>query len=225
LGFLDLNKFMRTPESTLIGKRFGRLVIIEINRSERKGKQLRRIALCKCDCGTSKYLILSNIKFGTVKSCGCFMHDRVKEACSKHGMSDTLLYGVWMSMKSRCYSAKNSHYKHYGGRGISICKEWLENLDEFVSWAQKNGHKPGLQIDRINNDGDYSPTNCRFVNRITNSRNKRTCRYYEYNGETKSLVEWVEILNLEYARIYMRLRCGWSFEKAIATPKKVNQFD
>ena len=110
------------------------------------------------------------------------------------------LFLVWQAMRNRCYNPKDDSYIHYGKRGIKVCDEWNNSSTEFISWAVKNGYEKGLQIDRINNNEDYYPENCRFVTAKTNSRNRTNTKYLTLNGETKCVAEWCEIYNIEKPR-------------------------
>ena len=122
-----------------------------------------------------------------------------------HGLSDHLLYGVWNAMKDRCVNKKSKYYKHYGGRGISVCKEWVKDFKKFYDWAIGTWRK-GLDIDRINNDGNYEPSNCRFVSRCTNSRNRRSNIVFEYMGRSQTITEWAEDMEIDYAKLYIEIK-------------------
>lgn len=128
---------------------------------------------------------------------------------------------LWYHIKERCYNKKSKSFHRYGGRGITVCDEWLHSSEAFKSWALAAGYKPGLEIDRIDNDKGYSPENCRWVTKTQNARNTSKNKCIEWNGETHPLSEWCEILGLEYNTINMRLYRGWSFEKAVSTPLRV----
>ena len=150
----------------LIGAKFGKLTIIERAENNRHGKSMW---LCKCECGNETVAIGSRIQNGLTKSCGCGVIESTVKRSTKHGLRHTKLYGIRMSMYDRCYNENCKDYKHYGGRGIKICDEWLDRgagIQTFVDWAQANGYKEGLTIDRINVDGHYEPENCRWVDRI-----------------------------------------------------------
>lgn len=129
------------------------------------------------------------------------------------------VYRIYHNMKSRCYLPTFSRYEYYGGRGIKICKEWLgkKGFDNFYNWAMANGYADNLSIDRIDNNGDYSPTNCRWVTQLEQNNNSRKNHYITYNGETKSVSEWARIYNIHRCVLNNRLRRGWSFEKSINT--------
>lgn len=122
-------------------------------------------------------------------------------------------------IKERCYNPNSVSYPRYGGRGITMCDEWLNDFGAFEKWCRENGYKRELQIDRIDNDGPYAPWNCRFVTNKENSQHKGSTRYYTYNGETKNLTQWCEEMELPFSTVCARLdRFGWSFERAITTP-------
>lgn len=130
----------------------------------------------------------------------------------------TRIYRIWSNMKNRCNNKNYRRYNDYGGRGITVCNEWLK-FDGFLDWALSNGYSDELTIDRIDNNGNYCPSNCRFVSPKKNSNNKRTNLYFIKDGETHTLKEWSEILGIDYILLYCRIRKrNWSFEKAISVP-------
>lgn len=139
----------------------------------------------------------------------------------KHGKTYDPLYKKWIKMKYRCYGKNSKDYKYYGGRGIGICPQWKYNYLSFYNWAIKNGWDSKLELDRRNNNKGYSPRNCRFIDRKQNMRNTRRNKMITYKGETKSLVEWVEILNVSYGGLKQRLnKLKWSVEKSFTKPYK-----
>jgi hypothetical protein len=124
-----------------------------------------------------------------------------------------------LKMKGRCFNKNQSDYQHYGGRGITMCEEWRNNARSFISWALSKGYQKGLEIDRINNDGNYEPSNCRIVTHTVNVRNTRSNVLIEYRGETKTLSHWCEQLNLKYASVYSRLyQLGYDVTKSFEHP-------
>lgn len=128
------------------------------------------------------------------------------------------LHTKYNHMKERCANPNNKRYDRYGGRGIKVCEEWLNDYYAFEKWALENGWREGLAIDRIDNDGNYEPTNCRFVTTAENNQNRRTSRFYTYQGRTMNLMQWCNELNLNYHTIKYRLIRGWTFEHAITEP-------
>jgi len=135
-----------------------------------------REALFKCYCGKEFSVRIKDVKSGNTKSCGCYKIKNMKKIATTHGLTNHPLYEVWCGMKKRCYNKNSSNYKYYGGRGILIHKNWVNNFKTFYNWAVANGYKKGLTIDRINNNYGYVWFNCRFVTRVINSRNKRTTK-------------------------------------------------
>ncbi len=131
------------------------------------------------------------------------------------------LHPVWRNMKGRCYNPKHEKYPVYGGRGIKICDEWRNSFQAFYDWAMTHGYQDGLSIDRIDVNGNYEPSNCRFATRKEQGRNIRNNRHVTYKGETKTIPEWSEIAGLPYMVVYSRLVYhGWSVERALTTPYK-----
>lgn len=136
----------------------------------------------------------------------------------KHGLRHTRIYGIWLQMKNRCYNTKTERFKDYGGRGIIICEEWRNNFKSFYDWSMSNGYKDGLTIDRINNNGNYEPKNCRWVEIKTQNRNARSNHLITYKNETHCISEWAEITGISRYVITNRLKYGWSIERVFSTP-------
>ena len=139
----------------------------------------------------------------------------------KHGMKGTKLYSVWQSMKARCDNPKHFDYRHYGARGIAVCKAW-RNPESFFEWAFENGYEEGLTLDRIDNDKGYSPDNCRWTTRKEQTRNRRNSRIITFNGETHCLAEWAEVTGLNIGALKGRLRAGWKPELMLTVPVSRN---
>lgn len=150
--------------------RFGRLLVLKRSYVD-KDNFIRWE--CLCDCGNTYFGRSYELRRGTVKSCGCLANENRKEISNKtiHGLYKTPIYSVWKAMKSRCYREKDKRYLRYGGRGITVCDEWINNPEKFITWSYGNGYKQGLSIDRIDNNKGYAPENCRFVSTAKNNRN------------------------------------------------------
>lgn len=133
-----------------------------------------------------------------------------------HGLSNTRLYQTYNNMKSRCYKTYAKEYENYGGKGITICDEWLNDFQKFYDWAMMNGYADNLSIDRIDNNKGYSPENCRWVDMSVQNNNTRRTRKIEYNGETHSVSEWSRIIGLSRNTIVKRLKLGWNIEKTLS---------
>ncbi len=160
-----LEEMMGRPKINRIGNIYGELTVI----SEAPSKNNRIIWKCKCSCGKIKTIFGTNLNSGSTISCGCV---NIKNH-TVHGMRKHPLYNVWRHMIQRCYNPETEYYKNYGKRGISVCEEWKDSPVEFIKWAENNGYKKDLQIDRENNDGNYKPSNCRFVTSSINNCNRR----------------------------------------------------
>lgn len=200
----------------LVGRTFGRLIVLK--RSENRPGDNSRW-LCRCYCGIEKVFDSGNLLKGRSTSCGCLRKEKAKIQCVTHGhcrrTGRSRTYSVYSNMISRCCCSTNSRYSDYGGRGINVCDRWRESFEAFL---EDMGECPyGLTIERIDNNGNYSPENCRWATRKEQGRNKRTSRFLTYNGKTMTLIEWSEETNIPVKVIYSRInRCGWSIERALA---------
>lgn len=196
----------------LVGQRFGALIVVSFG--GREGVNGRYYYWnCVCDCGGELRTRSDTLSSGRSKSC---------HKCFK-GLDRHPLYHVWSAMKNRCYSEKNKQYKDYGGRGIKVCDEWNDkNFISFYNWAIKNGYREGLCIDRKENDGDYEPSNCKFVTYDTNLLNRRNTIWLDYRGEKVLLRDLARNNNIKSSTIMKRIRKhGWSVEKAVETAVKL----
>lgn len=198
----------------ITGEKFNKLTVVERLQNDIGGIP---VWLCKCDCGNFTKVRGKNLKNGSVKSCGCMLKISTTKT---HGLSKAKIYNTWNSMKARCYNTKSSSYKRYGGRGISVCEEWSKSFETFYAWSMQNGYNENLTIERIDNNGNYCPENCKWISKKEQCRNRRTNISFEYNGEKHILTEWCEIFNLDYKLVHNRIyKMKWSFEKSILTPK------
>ncbi len=189
-----------SPQVDLTGKEIGRLKVIEWTGTTKKGSYW----LCECKCGNKKKISHSDLQSGRVISCGCSKIERL----AKHNGAYDRLYGVWSAMKERCDNPNNKYYDCYGGRGIRVCNEW-QDYSKFKEWSYANGYDEyaGFQectIDRIDVNGNYEPSNCRYVNQEVQSNNKRVTIKVEMDGEIKSLKQWCEILGSGYQKARYR---------------------
>lgn len=135
----------------------------------------------------------------------------------RHGMYQTRLYGCWEGMKSRCYCTTAGNYRNYGGRGITICDEWRDSFESFRDWALANGYADNLYIDRISSDGNYEPSNCRWVTMREQQNNKRNNKLIEFKGVVLTQSEWCDVLEIPFHVMHNRFRRGWSVERAFTT--------
>lgn len=210
----------------LTNKRFGRLVAIEYHHSNKKG---HRYWLCHCDCGKEVVVGVGNLGRHT-NSCGCLANELSRERVKKHLSSKTRLYPIWASMKRRCYSETSHAYKNYGARGIKMADEWLgeHGFERFKEWAYINGYKEEVlpnnmnkwTIDRIDNNGNYEPSNCRWITAEEQQKNTRNNRVITFNNKTQILADWAREIGISIDTLYHRLKAGWDVEKTLTTPLK-----
>ena len=195
----------------LTGNRYGRLVVL--GRSPRRSeKDFHSQWACRCDCGNVVAVQSTNLQSGHTKSCGCYKKDR----STAHGRSGERLYEIYFKIKTRCYNPKDKHYDNYGGRGIVMCDEWGNDFQSFYNWAVENGYSDELSIDRINGNGNYEPSNCRWATKKEQQNNTRRNRFFTLNGKTKTVAEWADETGINYNTLRARLcRYGWSAERAL----------
>lgn len=201
----------------LTGQKFGKLTVIK--QAEHyispKGKYKARW-FCLCECGNEVIVHADSLKSGRTTSCGCVRKEKTSNINKKHGLRNSRLYIVWNNMKERCYNPNHNHYKHYGARGITICDEWKNDFQSFYDWAMSNDYKEDLTIDRIDVNGNYEPSNCRWITNKEQQRNRTNNKLITINGETKCLPEWCELLNLNYNTVRTRINnYHWSPERAL----------
>lgn len=195
----------------LIGQKFNRLLVIDkaekyISPSGNKMNQW----LCRCDCGNKIVVTTGHLKSGHTKSCGCLQKEvSIQNGLKKkHGLKDSRVYRIWSCMKTRCFNTKDEHYKNYGARGITVCDEWKEDFQAFYDWSMANGYEEGLTIDRINPDGNYEPSNCRWATKKEQTKNRRNSIFVTHNGETKTLAEWSAETGIYYQTLVYRYKAG-----------------
>lgn len=199
----------------LIGQRFGRLVVIQRMNNSPNGKTQW---LCMCDCGEKKIVRSDHLKSGETKSCGCLQKEITSVVKTTHGHSCDETYKLWLNMKQRCTNSNCPDYKDYGGRGITICEEWLE----FTNFFRDMGKRPlGYTIERGNNKGNYCLDNCKWATSKEQARNKRNNLYITYRGKTKLLIKWSEETGIPYKVLWKRIYIyNWSIEAVLTTSVK-----
>ena len=211
------SKFSRMKLDNLTGKRFGKLLVLE--RAENQISQAGHPTTmwkCQCDCGNIAVVNAQLLKRGSTQSCGCKVN-------VQNGLSRTRQYSIWNQMTSRCKSKKNQAYADYGGRGIKVCDEWSgENgFINFYNWAMNNGYRDDLTIDRINVNGNYEPSNCRWRTQKEQQNNRRNNRFLEFSGQSHTIAEWSDITGINPGTIRTRLKLGWPIEDVLT--KKVSR--
>lgn len=206
----------------LIGKRFGRLVVLERAESivSKSGKAKGRW-LCRCDCGNTKIVLTDSLTGGYAKSCGCYNIESIKDRQTKHGMAGTRIYLEWNSMKSRCFNKNNKSYTRYGGRGITVCDEWMgeHGFENFYKWATESGYKDTLTIERKDVNGNYCPENCSWIPANKQAKNRRTTlRIKDQNGNERYAMDIAKENGISMSVVIARKTKGWDLEKALETP-------
>ena len=193
----------------MAGHKYGRLTVIEMaGHNAHKQRQWR----CLCDCGTSVERTGSDIRRGSTLSCGCLHKDLASAASKTHGMSKTPIWSIHRAMMDRCYLPTSHAYSRYGGRGITVCTRW----HDFENFFADMGHKPtGMSLERADNNAEYSPSNVQWATAKDQANNRRSSRWIEFRGETKTLAQWCDELGLKVGTVWARLnRDGFTVEAA-----------
>lgn len=187
----------------LTGQKFGRLTVIGLDESKNTRKTYW---ICQCECGGIKSARSDSLLSGANKSCGCMKkeQDKINLGRTTHGQEGTRLYRVWQNMKDRCSNTNNSRYYRYGGRGIKVCDEWDNSFVPFYEWAINNGYAEELTLDRIDNDGNYEPSNCRWTTIQEQCNNRSSNIKITIGNATKTLLQWCEIFEVDYRTVISR---------------------
>lgn len=221
--FKKENKGSRFEDLT--GQKFNRLTVIRFLKPEERKTRLYHW-LCQCDCGNYVHASANKLKTGLQKSCGCLkeeMKSFIGTVNKKYKNTNKRLYSVYHGMIDRCYNPKHSHYRTYGGRGITVCDEWLGEFgyDAFAEWAFPSGYDENAEhgectLDRIDVNKGYSPDNCRWISNAEQQHNRTNTHKITYNGETLSMKQWSEKLNISYSKITYHIHAGRTLEEIIA---------
>ncbi|QMT16244.1 hypothetical protein H1Q58_09660 [Planococcus maritimus] len=204
----------------LTGQKFKEFTVL--NLSDMKDKNGKKKWRCRCSCGNIRYILASELmREKGQKSCGCTSIKNIKAARITHGMSKSRLYKIWSGMKGRCGRVSCTNYQYYGARGISVCEEWLDFVP-FMIWSLSNGYTDELSIDRINSNGNYQPSNCRWTTQKVQMNNTTRTKKIAYNGEDLSITLWAEKLGIPKKVLVSRMKANWSTEKILSTPSHEN---
>jgi hypothetical protein len=203
---------------TIIGKKFHRLEVIAFAGRRERG---RMWFTCRCQCGSERDYPYQHLRKSATKSCGCHSREMVVRRNTTHGKSKTPEYRTWKGMISRCYNKNNKSYKHYGGRGITVCREWRRS---FLAFLKSVGPVPKdggyWMIERIRNDEGYKPDNCKWAKYKEQARNRRNNKIVEFEGKTWVFVALCEHFGISRSAVENRLRYGWTLEHALKVPVK-----
>lgn len=209
---------MKYKLKDLTGQRFGRLLVKSLAGKNSKGLYTWN---CLCDCGNEK-VILAKVLGRYTHSCGCLRNETMAENRTSHNLSKSPLYKVWLGMKSRCTYKQSGSYRHYGGRGIKVCKKWMNNFENFYN-DMIEGYRDGMTIERKNVNGNYTKSNCVWATMQEQGWNKRTSRIVKINGEEKCVSEWALIMHINPKTIFTRLDRGYSdYDSIFGRPPKRN---
>lgn len=208
-----------------VGDKYHRLEVVEVL----EGLDI----LVKCVCNPDHHFKIkrSSLFHNLTKSCGCLNTEKRAQRVTTHGLSNSKLYVIYNGIIHRCYHINHRGYKNYGKRGIRIYQDWNPYIigwtDAFMNfkyWADNNGYRDGLSIERIDNDGNYCPNNCKFIPLVEQMDHTRKTKYFTYKGITKTATQWAKDPRCRVSReiLYNRLRLGWEFEKALTTKLMAN---
>lgn len=199
-------------KNDIVGKQFGRWYVIRYDHT----RNYEHYYLCRCVCGTERLVTRRSLYPKTVsKSCGCLKIEKASLVNLKHHLYKHPLRSVWSNMKQRCYNPTNKKYSIYGNRGIIVCPEWLNNFEAFYNWSINNGYKKGLSIDRIDSNGNYEPSNCRWTTINVQNQNTSKNHYLTYNGETHCISEWSKILKINRNTLQSKILKGLTLEEIL----------
>lgn len=214
---------VKLTQSTIpIGTSFGRLTVVGPVICIHQKDYIRYYYPCRCSCSIKKNIAASGLLGGCSTSCGCYRLELLNKRNMTHGLSSTRLYKIWKDMRRRCRNTARKDYHTYGGRGISVCAEW-GNFVVFREWALTHGYTDELSIDRIDNDGGYSPDNCRWTTIEHQRTHRRTNHLITIFGETKSMKEWSMDARccVSYQTLLNRINTlVWDAERAVTWPAK-----
>lgn len=203
---------MGRPLIDIKGQRFGRLI---------PTRHIYKTSLwvCRCDCGKTHIAAGNSLRIGHVSSCGCLNSELSAKRTYVHGHYGTPEYHAWSSAKGRCFNRENFVYRHYGGRGITMCSEWRDSFKKFLSHV---GKRPSRKhsLDRINVNGNYEPGNVRWATKIQQMNNMRNSSRITYKGKTRTAPQWARILKINYSALWARIDKGWDIQRIFTTPYK-----
>ena len=211
--------------SDLTGQKFNRWTVVGL--SDKRADGNRRFWLCVCECGNEGCVRESFLTHGRSRSCGCLRSETTIRRFTKHGQRATWnknsVWRIWCNMIQRCCNPRNAAFANYGGRGISVCEAWMTSIESFVS---DMGPRPSPKhsIERINNEGNYEPSNCRWATFHEQCRNKRTNRILTLDGEYKVLVDWAASVGMSRSVLECRLRAGLSLKEALSAAPRYKNF-
>lgn len=203
----------------IIGKKFGNLTVLKYSHKETKFFRGQKHGylyyyICQCDCGNICIKLRKTLICGDTLHCGCKTSENIGNGNRKHGMFGTRIYNTWAHIKQRCTNPKNASYIYYGAKGIKVCDEWQE-FEPFYKWSMEHGYNENLTIDRIDVNGNYEPSNCRWATIDQQNNNKSDTRLYTMDNKTQCIKKWSEEYNICYSSLQNRLSKGIDIKTAI----------
>ena len=201
------------------GVKFCRLLVLNRVENDKKGDSRW---LCRCDCGKTTIVRGYHLTGGNIKSCGCIRKELNANRPGVHHKTGTKLYKIWAGIKQRCFNSKHKNNNRYKGRGITMCDEWKNNFTSFYNWAISNGYKKGLTVERINNDGNYEPSNCKWATRSEQANNTSRNHFIFFNGEKHTISQWSKKLGISYSALAERIRKNLPIERCFYPGKLSN---
>ena len=202
-----------SKKNELPGQKFGKLLVVADTGIRQSGAVMWE---CQCDCGKRSVVRAAHLISGATRSCGCDCGRWKRDPIA--AKYPARLRRVWKNMKQRCYNPKSDSFKCHGEKGVVVCEEW-ERFVPFAEWAINNGYQDHLTLDRIDNDGNYEPSNCRWATMKEQQNNRGNNRRITFNEKTQTMAMWAEELGVSHSLIYQRIRNGMSVEEALAKPK------
>jgi hypothetical protein len=195
----------------LTGLKIKRLRVLQYSHTDGRNSYW----FCRCDCGTTKVFPRRRLPY--IHSCGCYKSDWAREQFQTHGKTKTKEHRAWCGMITRCYNTRNHKYPDYGGRGVIVCERWRHSFESFLA-DMGQAPSPAHSIDRIDNDGPYSPDNCRWATATEQARNQRKSHILTHNDRSLTTAEWAIEIGIPVTTLHNRLSSGWSVEKSLSTP-------
>jgi hypothetical protein len=214
------------PVLDMTGQKFGRLLVVARCDNSPEGKARW---ICHCDCGEKTKTSGGNLRNGHSKSCGCLKKQTTREKFRTHGASETREHAIWLTMINRCHLPTSTSFYKYGARGITVCERWRTSFENFIAdmgWRPTNDHS----IDRIDNNGDYEPRNCRWATRLEQANNTRMTRHVKFRGVEMPLMDALRLSrsNVHPRTAFARIEAGWDIDLALTKPahrKKTSDID
>lgn len=223
-GCYKNNEAKKRFSKDMTGMSFGKLKVICRDGTHVSGRSKLALWKCVCECGNETTVRGASLRNGSTTSCGCAQRENASKANTTHGLSKTKIYQIWVGMKERCHNPNSDSYPYYGERGICVDKDWRSDFTLFYWWAIDKGYREGLTLDRIDVNGNYEPSNCRWITQKEQSNNTRRNKYYDFEGGKYTLSQISDKCGIRYSVLYKRLSRGWTIEEATSKSLRDNGY-